>query len=90
VRWCGSKLEWIGVDWAGQKPIPKLPNAVFRPAREFIHAWAGIRSSRGFDRFPRRSSCSQTRPKGLFGRAPAPPKTVPALAPLVEWLLWWS
>jgi hypothetical protein len=25
--------------------------------------------------------------KGLFGRAPAPPKTAPALAPLVEWLL---
>jgi hypothetical protein len=27
---------------------------------------------------------------GLFGRAPATPKTAPALAPLVEWLLWWS
>jgi hypothetical protein len=25
---------------------------------------------------------------GLFGRAPASPKTAPALAPLVEWLLW--
>jgi hypothetical protein len=28
--------------------------------------------------------------EGLFGRAPAPPKTAPALATLVEWLLWWS
>jgi hypothetical protein len=27
---------------------------------------------------------------GLFGRAPAPPKTAPAPAPLVERLLWWS
>jgi hypothetical protein len=27
---------------------------------------------------------------GLVGRAPAPPKTAPALAPLVGWLLWWS
>jgi hypothetical protein len=34
-------------------------------------------------------SCKQEN-KGLFGRAPAPPKTAPALAPLVEWLLWWS
>jgi hypothetical protein len=28
--------------------------------------------------------------EGLFGRAPAPPKTAPAPALLVEWLLWWS
>jgi hypothetical protein len=34
----------------GQKPILKLPNAVFGPAGKFVHAWARIRSSRGFDR----------------------------------------
>ena len=28
--------------------------------------------------------------RGLFGRALAPPKTAPALAPLVERLLWWN
>jgi hypothetical protein len=28
--------------------------------------------------------------KGLFGRAPAPPKTALAPAPLVERLFWWS
>ena len=27
---------------------------------------------------------------GLFGKAPAPPKTAPAPASLVERLLWWS
>ena len=28
--------------------------------------------------------------EGLFGRAPALPKTAPALAPQMERLLWWS
>jgi hypothetical protein len=35
-------------------------------------------------------TAGRTTTTGLFGRAPASPKTAPAPAPLVEWLLWWS